>query len=120
MRLDFSPFAVAVAVGLATTVAADRLMAQQMCNIFAGCTHYGGRFITNNGVAHDVDVSGGCRGTSVPNMVEFCISWNVPRGHFRFSHEQNKRCLIYSRIEHEDCGLNTCAWVYFEEGPCTW
>ncbi|KAF4953262.1 hypothetical protein FGADI_6128 [Fusarium gaditjirri] len=35
----------------------------------------------------------GCRATSVPAMVEFCVDWDNKRSHFRFS-GQGKRCMV--------------------------
>lgn len=103
-------------LGLAATTLADRLIVSQYC--YLGCT-YPATFITDYG-RYDVSAAEGCRGTPVPGMTEFCIDWRNARGHFRYSHQGNKRCLKEVRSDMESCGIASCSTIYFDEVPCTW
>lgn len=110
---------VLLAVGIASTAAADKLIVSQVCTLGVACTNIA-RFYTDFG---DWSVNGndGCHGTPVPGMVDFCIDWSKLRGHFRFSHQSFKRCLGVSDPEFDTCGkFNNCNVFIFDEVPCTW
>jgi hypothetical protein len=53
-------------------------------------------------------------------MTEFCIDAPKSRGHFKFSHQDFRRCLSVSNFDEGDCGEAYCQTVYFDEVPCTW
>lgn len=116
MRLEF----LTVVAALAATCAADSLAVWETCLSFGSstCTRDQGAFFTSNG-GYSVNPSGGCTGTGVPGMVEFCMDWPNNRGHFRFSHQSFKRCLgVQSRLQTNMC--NGCSLVTWTEIPCTW
>ncbi|KAK4155838.1 hypothetical protein C8A00DRAFT_31281 [Chaetomidium leptoderma] len=78
------------------------------------------KFKTANGV-YDVDASNGCRGTSVPGMIEFCVDWPNARAHFKFAGWTGKSCLKETSHSWETCGdYSDCANSYFTPVKCTW
>lgn len=107
---------VPIALGLAATALADRMIVSQYC--YLTC-RYPAEFITSVG-RYDVDAADGCRGTPVPGMTEFCVDWRNSRGHFKFSHQANKRCMRVTSDDWYDCGIASCYTIYFDEVPCTW
>ncbi|KAH7311287.1 hypothetical protein B0I35DRAFT_411512 [Stachybotrys elegans] len=88
MRLDITAF---VAL-LAGTAYADRLETRSYCNNIGVC-NTSGWFYTDFG-RYEVNANEGCRRTSVPGMTDFCMDWGKKRGHFKFSHQSSKRCLV--------------------------
>ncbi|KAK4104366.1 hypothetical protein N658DRAFT_251601 [Parathielavia hyrcaniae] len=90
------------------------------------CDSSRGTFFTCCGQYH-VNADEGCRGTSVPGMVEFCVDWGNQRGHFRFSHQSFKRCMRKASEQNMTenlplwCPTNTaCIISDWEEIPCSW
>lgn len=109
-------FHIASLATLAAVAAADTLFVTEICLI--GCTATG-TFVTDYG-RYTVNANEGCRSTSVPGMTDFCIDWGNQRGHFKFSHQNYKRCLVVTKTEYVECGANTCWESIFSERPCTW
>ena len=42
------------------------------------------------------------------------------RGHFKFSHQSFKRCLVYDGFDGEDVGGSWREVAYYREAGCTW
>ncbi|KAL2070107.1 hypothetical protein VTL71DRAFT_14787 [Oculimacula yallundae] len=103
-------------MSLATTTLADSMYVEVYC--YLDC-RYPATFYTSAG-SYSVTASDGCRGTSVPGMVEFCVDNPQGRGHFRFSHQNFKRCMRLTRSTDRDCGIAYCQNNTWEEVPCTW
>ncbi|PVH84686.1 hypothetical protein DL98DRAFT_610100 [Cadophora sp. DSE1049] len=114
MRL--STFSSLIALGLSTTALADSMIVYQYC--YLSCT-YPATFTTSAGT-YDVNAADGCRGTSVPGMTEFCIEWCNSRGHFKYSHQNYKRCMVITSDEWYDCGIASCYYIYWNEVGCSW
>ncbi|GAB1319907.1 hypothetical protein MFIFM68171_10117 [Madurella fahalii] len=116
MRLEF----LTLLATLAATCAADSLALFEGCLSFTSqnCRRERGVFFTSNG-GYNVDANDGCRGTSVPGMVEFCIDWANNRGRFRFSHQSSKRCLaLQARLHTNMC--DGCSLVTWKEVASNW
>ncbi|KAF4441827.1 hypothetical protein F53441_11912 [Fusarium austroafricanum] len=115
MRLDIPT----IIAAMAATVAADRL--DVITNCAAGsCKSENGMFYTDFG-SYRVNANEGCRGTSVPGMTEFCMDWGRRRGHFRFSHQDYKRCLTQASEDQFGCGENMDCWkTTWREIACNW
>jgi hypothetical protein len=66
----------------------------------------------------------GCRSTSVPGMTEFCMDWAKSRAHFRFSHQNYRRCLrkkpAGDYFADDSCPVMECWHDYWDEVPCDW
>ncbi|PHH60633.1 hypothetical protein CDD81_1384 [Ophiocordyceps australis] len=80
------------------------------------------KFKTSYG-SYNVPVDRGCTPTDVPGMEEFCVDWANKRAHFRFSHQNHKRCLIQKtpdRPNYSCFGGHKCNDWRFDEVPCTW
>lgn len=110
----------AAILGLAGTVIADSMIISHYC-FFGSCSH-NGIFITSAG-RYPIDGSSGCRRPgNIPGMTELCIDHSSNnRAHFRFSHQNFKRCLVHDRNEFESCeGLSTCWRSHWREVSCTW
>ncbi|KAL2074271.1 hypothetical protein VTL71DRAFT_8049 [Oculimacula yallundae] len=116
MRFPAVSALLGLGLSLSTTVLADRMIIWQYC--YFSCT-YPAIFYTSAG-SYDIDASDGCRGTSVPGMTEFCVDHRNSRGHFKFSHQNYKRCMIETSNETSDCGIAFCINSYWDEVPCTW
>lgn len=105
---------------LATTAAAEHMFVSEYCATLV-CNR-NGRFVTNWG-DFQVDAGDGCRGTPVPNMVEWCIDTQRERGHFRYE-GQGKRCMVVESSEWQRCSDDwawaTCASEVWKEVNCTW
>ena len=116
MRLDIP----AIIAAMAATIAADRLEVHTRCAP-GSCDSRSGIFYTDFG-SYSVDANEGCRGTSVPGMTEFCMDWGRRRGHFRFSHQGNKRCLTQDSETKYGCDdANVGCWkTTWRELPCNW
>lgn len=70
-----------------------------------------------------VDAKEGCRGTGVPGMTEFCVDWGHTRGHFKFDHQDFRRCFQKNdKGEYYDCGSpdRQCWRDTWPEVRCTW
>jgi hypothetical protein len=117
MRFDIN----AIIAALALTAAADRLEVFTTCAAFGQCESSGGTFYTDFG-AYKVNANEGCRGTSVPAMTEFCMDWGNRRGHFRFSGQGNKRCLVQDSESTAACGSSgtDCYRTTWKEVACYW
>ncbi|KAK4104513.1 hypothetical protein N658DRAFT_504132 [Parathielavia hyrcaniae] len=67
---------------------------------------------------------GGCHSTGVPGMTEFCIDWDRGRAHFKFGHQNSKRCLVKNRagtrFTDDSCDAIECWRDVWNEVPCTW
>lgn len=109
-------FSILPLVALASTAAADSLRVQEVC--FFGCSR-AGTFITDYG-RYSINAADGCRDPPVPGMTRICLDWSKSRGHFKFSHQANKRCLRVTKTEYVSCGANTCWNTVWSEVPCTW
>ncbi|KAF5616469.1 3-(3-hydroxyphenyl)propionate 2-hydroxylase [Fusarium sp. NRRL 25303] len=112
MRLDIT----AVLASLALTVFADRMEVFTSCGGFT-CNSSDAWFYTDYGT-YKVNANKGCRGTSVPAMVEFCVDWDNRRAHFRFS-GQVKRCMVQDSESAYGCAA-TCYETTWREIPCNW
>ncbi|KAH7224432.1 uncharacterized protein BKA55DRAFT_527597 [Fusarium redolens] len=106
----------AVIMALAMNVSADRMEIFTKCTL--GCDSSDAFFYTDYG-AYKVNANEGCRSTSVPGMVEFCVDWGKRRSHFRFS-GQNKRCLIQDSESAYGCAYNSCWKTTWKEISCHW
>lgn len=95
---------IAIIAALVTSCAADRM------EVVTGTKQ--GTYYKNNGEAWAVNAKEGCRRKPIPNMEELCIDWNRQRAHFKFRHQDKKRCLRMTRKD------NTKS--YWNEGDCTW
>ncbi|KAG5659155.1 hypothetical protein KAF25_000357 [Fusarium avenaceum] len=117
MRFDIT----AIVASLALTATADRMEVFTSCAAFGQCTSESGTFYTDFGV-YKVNANEGCRGTSVPAMTEFCMDWGNRRGHFRFSGQANKRCLVQDSENTAACGSSgTDCWrTTWKEVACFW
>ncbi|KAF5575050.1 hypothetical protein FPANT_11499 [Fusarium pseudoanthophilum] len=116
MRFDIT----AIIAAMALTVSADRMEVFTACKPTA-CNSSEGTFYTDFG-AYRVNANEGCRGTSVPAMTEFCIDWSNRRGHFRFSGQANKRCLVQDSETRVGCGSDgtDCFRTTWKEVACYW
>ncbi|KAF4340779.1 hypothetical protein FBEOM_5301 [Fusarium beomiforme] len=112
MRFDFT----AVLATLALTASADRMEVFTSCAA-GSCDSRHAVFYTDFG-SYNVDASKGCRGTSVPAMVEFCVDWDKRRAHFRFS-GQGKRCLTQDSESAYGCE-SSCWKTTWREIACNW
>jgi hypothetical protein len=107
-----------------TSVVADKLVAVEGCDVdlFIACGLYYAQWYTDFGV-YDIDAHDGCRGTSVPGMTEICVDWGRGRGHFKFSHQDFKRCFVRGGTTHftgDGCWGVECWRSEWNEAPCTW
>ncbi|RBA19747.1 hypothetical protein FPRO05_09047 [Fusarium proliferatum] len=112
MRLDIT----AVLASLALTASADRMEVFTTCAGWT-CRSNDAWFYTDYGT-YKVNADTGCRGTSVPAMVEFCVDWDNRRAHFRFS-GQGKRCMVQDSESAYGCAA-TCYKTTWREIPCNW
>lgn len=118
--MQFSSITVLLAA-LSTAVLADRMTITTKCpcNGCGSCNSHG-TFFTDFG-AYGINANEGCRGTGVPGMVDFCVDWGRGRGHFQFSHQSFKRCLLMrSRVSYGCEDAHTCDVSEWVESPCTW
>ncbi|KAK3293065.1 uncharacterized protein B0H64DRAFT_376033 [Chaetomium fimeti] len=77
-------------------------------------------FHTANG-DYSIDADNGCRGTSVPDMIEFCADYARDRAHFKFKGWTTKSCLHVTSSDINTCGTGfTCGTMIFEPVKCTW
>ncbi|KAK4151560.1 hypothetical protein C8A00DRAFT_35811 [Chaetomidium leptoderma] len=105
-------------VALATTASADYLDVTVIC-VFGGCNNVG-YFTTAHGT-YQVNANDGCRGTSVPDMTEFCVDWKNGRAHFKFKGWTTKSCLKETKSDINGCGpMTTCGTSNFTPIKCTW
>jgi hypothetical protein len=116
--------ALTLLVASATTCLADGMRVVTVCTEFGYCNSRRGTFQTDYGF-YPVDANDGCRGTSVPGMVEFCVDWARQRGHFRFDHQSFKRCMRKASESNMSDPLicptnNSCVESWWEETPCNW
>ncbi|KAH7358485.1 hypothetical protein B0T11DRAFT_104598 [Plectosphaerella cucumerina] len=111
---------VALSAILAATCAADSMTVTTGCTTSgSSCDSSDGRFYTDFG-SYRVNANKGCRGTSVPHMVDFCVDWNAGRAHFRYN-GQHKRCLIMKDKVNTICPHHArCHKTTWEEQPCGW
>jgi len=113
----------AAATAITTSLALDRLETVETCDadIFVFCGLYRSWFHTDFGV-YEVDAHDGCRGTGVPGMTEFCVDWPRGRGHFKYSHQDFKRCFVRQSEEYFTDGIcpNECWRKWWGEVPCSW
>ncbi|KAF5253891.1 hypothetical protein FANTH_1216 [Fusarium anthophilum] len=116
MRFDIT----AIIAAMALVVSADRMEVFTSCAA-GSCHSDDGIFYTDFG-AYRVNANEGCRGTSVPAMTEFCMDWSNRRGHFRFSGQANKRCLVQDSENKVGCGSDgTDCWkTTWKEIACYW
>ncbi|KAF5703625.1 hypothetical protein FMUND_12918 [Fusarium mundagurra] len=101
---------------LALTASADRMEVFTTCGGFT-CRSIDAWFYTDFGT-YSVNAERGCRCTSVPAMVEFCVDWDNRRVHFRFSGE-GKRCMVQDSESAYGCAT-TCYKTTRREIPCNW
>ncbi|KAF4452209.1 hypothetical protein F53441_4949 [Fusarium austroafricanum] len=113
MRFDIT----ALLMALTMTASADRMEVFTECGGWT-CMSYNAWFYTDYGT-YKVNAEKGCRDTSVPAMVEFCVDWDNRRSHFRFS-GQGKRCLIQDSESAYGCNANACYKTTWKEIPCSW
>jgi hypothetical protein len=113
MRFDVT----AVLMALAMTASADRMEVFTSCGP-GNCDSSDAIFYTDYGT-YRVNANTGCRGTSVPAMVEFCVDWDNRRSHFRFS-GQGKRCLVQDSQIVYGCHRRQCWKTTWREIPCNW
>ncbi|KAF4463631.1 hypothetical protein FALBO_9550 [Fusarium albosuccineum] len=113
MRFDFT----ALLATLATTCAADRMVVYTKCGL-TSCNSRQAVFYTDWGT-YDVNADEGCRGTSVPGMIAFCVDWGRKRGHFQYS-GQNKRCMLMRAMDPYGCDWDHCHKSTWEETTCNW
>lgn len=118
------PIIVAGLAALTTSVVGDQLITVEGCDVdlFRVCGLYYSTFVTDFG-RYNVDAHNGCRGTSVPGMTEFCVDWPRSRGHFKFSHQSFKRCLVREstvRFTGDGYWGIECWRATWNERPCTW
>ncbi|KAH7263764.1 hypothetical protein BKA59DRAFT_506780 [Fusarium tricinctum] len=111
----------AIIAALASTAAADRMEVFTDCAAFGQCDSSGGTFYTDFGT-YKVNANEGCRRTSVPAMTEFCMDWGNRRGHFRYSGQGNKRCLVQDSENTAACGSSgtDCYKTTWKEVACFW
>jgi hypothetical protein len=113
----------ALLCALASTCAADSMAVYSRCTFDQvwSCSSDKAIFYTDFG-AYNIDANGGCRGTGVPSMVDFCVDWSQSRAHFRYSHQSFKRCLVQTgTLVPNFCTDGArCSLIVFEEGGCTW
>ena len=77
-------------------------------------------FHTANG-QYRVNANNGCRGTSVPDMIEFCVDIPKSRAHFKFKGWTGKSCLHVTSSDINTCGTGeTCGTMSFTPVKCTW
>ncbi|KAK5663809.1 hypothetical protein OQA88_12 [Cercophora sp. LCS_1] len=111
-------------IALATLVSAAYMDVFTVClGALAACNSQG-TFVMAYG-SYAVNANTGCRSTSVPGMVEFCVDWNQnpDRAHFRFSHQSFKRCMTKSWDNVVSCPAGTSGTCYsarFDEVGCCW
>lgn len=111
---------------LAVSVVADQLVVSDSCPTTAdrepGCKYRNAAFITDFG-SYAVDGRCGCKTTTVPSMTELCIDWANNRAHFKFNHQESKRCLSRTKRvvwNGPECPDHYCNDHIFEEVSCTW
>ncbi|KAK1995286.1 hypothetical protein LX36DRAFT_582779 [Colletotrichum falcatum] len=108
----------ALIAGLATISTANTMTVFTECGPFNMCDSKNAIFYTDTGI-YSVNANKGCRGTRVPGMTEFCVDWDKFRGHFKYSHQTKKRCLLMrSRTTHA-CPAYRCDKSDWEEVGCT-
>ncbi|KAF5985152.1 hypothetical protein FCOIX_2233 [Fusarium coicis] len=112
MRFDTN----AILASLALTASADCKEVFPACAGFT-CRSSDAWFYTDCGT-YSVNAEKGCRGTSVPAMVEFCVDWDNRREHFRFS-GQGKRCMVQDWESAYGCAA-TCYKTTWREIACNW
>ncbi|KAK4149010.1 hypothetical protein C8A00DRAFT_38410 [Chaetomidium leptoderma] len=106
-------------LGLAAMASADSMAVSSNCNLYGYCRR-SGQFTTANGV-YSVDAAEGCRSTSVPGMIEFCVDWGRNRAHFKFQGWTGKSCLAVSSHKVLNCGPTAyCAYTEFTPVKCSW
>ncbi|KAF9770150.1 hypothetical protein IL306_012333 [Fusarium sp. DS 682] len=113
MRFDIT----AILATLALTASADRMEVFTRCSV-GTCDSGHAVFYTDYG-SYNVNANKGCRKTSVPAMVEFCVDWDKRRSHFRFS-GQGKRCLTQDSEAAYGCDAESCWKTTWKEIPCNW
>lgn len=114
MRFDI----LATLAALASGAVADRMEVFTECAAFGQCSSANAFFYTDYGT-YRVDANTGCRGTSVPGMIEFCVDWDNRRAHFVYN-GQNKRCLIQRSETVYGCAAQQCWKTTWEEVGCSW
>lgn len=114
MRFEYI---VGVLATLATSGMADRMTIYEECSV-TDCIRRNSLFFTDFGT-YNIDASNGCRGTSVPGMVEFCVDIPRNRAHFRFGN-QNKRCMVLASKSSYPCEYYYCNRAEFVEVGCSW
>ncbi|KAK1984176.1 hypothetical protein LZ30DRAFT_586804 [Colletotrichum cereale] len=111
-------FGIAIPVAaLATTSTADRMTVFTECGPFDICDNKNAMFYTDDGT-YKVNANKGCRDTGVPGMTEMCVDWDKFRGHFKFSHQANKRCLLMRERATYSCPAYRCDRSEWEEVRC--
>ncbi|KAH7183589.1 uncharacterized protein B0J16DRAFT_386663 [Fusarium flagelliforme] len=113
MRFDI----LAVFAALAINASADRMEVFTKCGA-CSCDANSAFFYTDYG-AYKINAQKGCRGTSVPGMVKFCVDWDERRAHFKFS-GQSKRCLTQDSQNAYGCSAVQCYKTIWREIPCHW
>ncbi|KAH7188053.1 uncharacterized protein B0J16DRAFT_370073 [Fusarium flagelliforme] len=103
---------------LATTCAADSMTVNTRCTA-TNCNKKDARFFTDAG-SYAVSGEDGCRGTGVPGMTDFCIDWSRGRGHFKYSHQSSKRCMLMRSEVVYGCDWHQCRRSEWAEVPCNW
>jgi hypothetical protein len=126
--MRFGSLLLAGLAGLAPSVVADWLETTWVCtaDLFIICgpinTPYS-HFHTDFG-SYKVTPHSGCHSTGVPGMTEFCIDWDNSRAHFKFSHQNFKRCLRKNpageRFTNDSCPGGECWRDTWPEVQCTW
>ncbi|RFN48192.1 hypothetical protein FIE12Z_7550 [Fusarium flagelliforme] len=113
MRFDI----VAVHAALTIKASADRM---EVFTAYAavGQSNSYAFFYTDYGT-YKINANEGCRGTSVPGMVKFCVDWGKRRAHFKFS-GQRKRCLTQDSENAYGCPAVSCHKTTWREIPCHW
>ncbi|KAK2022141.1 hypothetical protein LX32DRAFT_603388 [Colletotrichum zoysiae] len=107
----------ALIASLATISMADTMTVFTECGPFGLCDSKNAIFYTASGT-YNVDANKGCRGTGVPGMTEFCVDWDRFRGHFKFSHQAKKRCLVMRSRASQACPAYRCDKSEWEEVGC--
>ncbi|CAH0057845.1 unnamed protein product [Clonostachys solani] len=115
MRFDY---VMGLLAGLATTATADSMTVFTKCSL-TDCNSGEAYFYTKYGT-YKVNANKGCRKTKVPGMTEFCVDWGKNRGHFRFNHQSNKRCLLMRSKSFYACDYPRCHKTEWKESGCSW
>lgn len=106
-------------VGFATISVADHMTVNEEYGGFGQYDRSDAIFFTDYG-AYRVNANNGCRGTSVPGMTDFCVDWARTRGHFKYSHQDFKRCMIVTSRTGYPCLASECQRYEFGEVGCSW